>query len=449
MVNILGKLRRFVSSRLDIESLSFFRNSAWLFGDQTVRAAMVFARSIVLARGLGPELFGGYTVAIALVATVQEFLNLNLGSAVIKYGAEFRESGQSHKLSALVKAGYLFTAALILLSIGAVALVLEIGYETFLEVPGLEPFIILLALGTGLALFDELGKALLRLYDCFRLNALVNMGASVFELGAIVGVVIVFPGRVDYVILALAAVRGITAFAVTLAVVFELRGRLGNVLKPGWGDIRRISVETWRFVIGTSGSNSIRRLIRRGDVLFLGALVGPAQVGFYAIAKKLASTVLVAVGPMAHSIYPQLAAMVARQRYHDLKQMLFNVMQLISGPLAAGIFLLLLFGKQFIGLAYGDEYLAAHVILVWIVVAMSVDAVFFWTVSLLNSLDLVAVRFKVYAVAAVIGVVVAYVLVPVLGGAGMAMALLVVNLLTHLWFASVNLRKVTELSLAH
>lgn len=449
MNRLVAKLRRFISARIDVDSLSFFRNSAWLFGDQTVRAVLVFVRSIVLARGLGPELFGGYTVAIALVATVQEFFNLNTGSALIKYGAEFREADRPRHLAALVKGAYLFTGLLVLISVAAVAGVVFLGYDVFLEVPDLEIAIIVLALTTGLSLFDHLGKGLLRLFDCFRLNALVNMGASVFELAALAGVVIAFPGRVDLVIFALAGARGLTAIVVTIAVAYELRGRVENVLKPGWGEIRDVMHETWRFVVGTSGSNTIRRLIRRGDILLLGALIGPAQVGFYAIAKKLATTVLVAVDPMAYSIYPQLATMVARERYKDLKQMLQNVMQLISAPIAVGIGLLLLFGKPFIGLVYGEEYRGAHVILVWIVAALSVEAIFFWTVSLLNSLDLVAVRFKVYTLAAIAGFVMAYVLVPVLGAAGMAISLLVVNLFTHLSFAWVNLRRMAELSVAH
>ena len=163
---------------VDGESVSFFRNSAWLFGDKTAHAAMVFARSVILARALGPELFGGLTVVMALVATIQEFFNLNVGSALIKFGAAYRERGESERMGALVKASYLFTGSLAFLAIAVVGVVVSASYSVFLEVPGLGSYILVFAAGSALTLFDHLGKGLLRLFDRFRTNALINISAT-------------------------------------------------------------------------------------------------------------------------------------------------------------------------------------------------------------------------------------------------------------------------------
>ena len=446
MSEVAARIRRSILRLADGESRLFFRNSAWLFGDRTVHAGLVFVRSIVLARGLGPELFGGLMVVAALVATVQEFFNLNVSSAIIKFGASYREEGRPDRLAALLKGSYLFTGVLALLAVAVVAAVVSVSYGIFLEVPDLEAYILFFALCSALSLFDSLGKGLLRLFDRFKINALVNMGATAVDLAVVTAVVVLFPGRVDYLLVAFGLLRAVTSIAVGWAVYLELRAHVPNVVRPAFSEVRSVAEETWRFVVGTSGSNTLKRLIRQGDVVLLGALVAPAQVGFYAIAKKLASTLLVAVDPLAHSIYPQLARLVSRRSYGDLKQMLQNVMRIISTPLAVGVLLLLVFGRQFITLVYGVEFAAAHMILVWIVLALSIDAVFFWTVSLLNSLDLVAVRFKVYALSAVIGLALSLVLVPVMGAAGMAVALIGVNLLTQLSFAWVNYRKIAVLA---
>ncbi|MBK8414958.1 MAG: oligosaccharide flippase family protein [Bacteroidetes bacterium] len=56
---------------------------------------MTFIRSIVIARGLGAELYGIFAVMTAFIVTIQAILNLNLGAVVIRFGSKYKTDGES------------------------------------------------------------------------------------------------------------------------------------------------------------------------------------------------------------------------------------------------------------------------------------------------------------------------------------------------------------------
>jgi O-antigen/teichoic acid export membrane protein len=84
----------FLRKNLDTQSKTLLKNSSWVFISNLVGAGLAFLRGIVIARGLGAELFGVYTLIVAFIITVQEVLNLNLGAAVIRYGSQYRSENK-------------------------------------------------------------------------------------------------------------------------------------------------------------------------------------------------------------------------------------------------------------------------------------------------------------------------------------------------------------------
>ena len=442
MENVFHRIKRFAGKWIDLESSFFLKNSSWLFLDQGSRVVISFLGSIIIARGLGADLFGKYTILITLVATIQQFVNFNIGSAVIKFGAEYKAAGQFSKLALLVTGSYAFTALTAIASIGIVAISATLLYDLFFDVPGLNALLVIYAVGTAFSFLDALSKALLRLFYKFKINAVINVVMAFIELIVVAITLYFYPRDLFVLIIALAGTKALNAFICFGAAYWELRPELGPLSRPSWSDILDQGKEMWGFVLGTSGSNSLKRLVKRGDVLLLGILASSTEIAYYAIAKKLATSILAITDPLSYSIYPQLATLVSQGKLAQLKKMLRNVTVLLSLPFLAFILLAILLGEQIITLAYGVEFAGAGGALLFVLAATSVEAVLFWTVSLLNSFNLVAVRFKVYTVGALLGLLLAWLLVPSYGAAGMGVAILCMNLLIQASFAYVNLRAI-------
>jgi hypothetical protein len=80
-----------LKERLDGQLKVLIKNSSWVFFANGVRTLLTFVKSIIIARGLGADLYGNYVLVVAFVGTIQEFFNLNIGAAVIKFGADRNE----------------------------------------------------------------------------------------------------------------------------------------------------------------------------------------------------------------------------------------------------------------------------------------------------------------------------------------------------------------------
>ena len=171
----LGAIRNFLRKRLHLETRQFVKNSTWILGANIVREFLVFLRSIVIARGLGVEFYGIYAMIVAFVFTVQELLNLNIGTPLTKFGAEFKTENRIDKLSALLKGCALVAIISAITSIILITLLITIFYDIFFTKPGLHWIIILFAIAETTLFFDFLSTSLLRLYYKFRLNAIISI----------------------------------------------------------------------------------------------------------------------------------------------------------------------------------------------------------------------------------------------------------------------------------
>ena len=440
MKRLIRPLKAAIGKRLDGESKTLIKNSSWVFIASLNSAVCDFIRSIILGRGLGVENFGVYILIITLVHTIQEFFNLNLGTALIKFGAEYKSSNNIEKLVALLKASFALAGATAIISVLFIAAVNQFAYEVFISQPGLHLYIQVYAIAASLSFFDYISISFLKLYFKFRLNSLVKILLDVLELGIIGTAVYLFPGRLSKVIVAAICALLVKGLIYNGVALWELR----DVILPNLGArIASLRVD-WRriqaFVINNSASRTIHTLIFSGDVLLLGALAGPVQVGYYAIAKKLAFAILRITDPLSNSIYPQLATLVAEKRYADVTVMLKKVTSLLACLIVPIFTIALVLGEWIMTFIYGNEYRPAAISFVILLAAAGISAIFFWSTSLIFSLGRVDVRLKAYLLSLLVGGTLAYLLTPVYGATGLAVSLLVAVAIQLLMFLSVSVR---------
>ena len=426
-MRFLDPLLRPLRRRLDGELRVLAKNSSWVFLANAFRTLLAFAKSVVIARGLGVELYGTFVLVLAFVMTTQEFFNLNLGTAVIKFGADYRGENRLDKLVALAKASVAACAGLAVLSVLAVAAVTAVAYDTLVGAPGLERYVLLFAAVGSLTFFDSVSTGLLRLFYRFRLNSLVQMTTAVIDFVFVAAVLLLFPHQLEPFLLAMIVAKLLDSGVVNGAALWEMWGELKGSRRAPVRLLREDRRTITTFVLSNSGSRTLKTLMDRGDVLLLGALSSSQQVGLYDIAKKLAAVVLRFTDPLVSSIFPQISRLLAERRIGEVRQMLKKLTVGVGSAALPVLVAAYFLGERAMVTLYGREFAPGGDVFVVHLASMLFAATIFWGLPLIHSLNLITERLRITALMMVVGAVVGYAVAPAYGAVGMAATLLFVK----------------------
>jgi O-antigen/teichoic acid export membrane protein len=430
----ISRISNALGERLDHETTILIRNSSWVFIANLVTTGVTFFRSVILGRTLGVELYGIFLIVIAFVVTVQEFFNLNIGTALIKFGADYKANNQEAKFVALLKASYWLAGTAAILSLIFIIIVSHFGYRIFIKKPGLVPYLIAYAFGGCFGFFQDISTSLLRLYYRFKLNSLITIGSSILEILLLILVVYHFPHQLPYVMVVVVFSMVFQGVLINGVALWEIRRDLRPYLQTRLSMIRTDARRVASFIVNNSASRTLKTLTSNGDVLILGAISGGIQVGLYGVAKRLAFSLLRITDPITNAIYPQVATLISNRRYYEIKRMLKRVTLFLSIPLGIFFMILLFFNEKIIVLIYGGSYRNAGKPFLFLFATSTLGAVFFWTLSVIFGLGKVNLRLLVYAIALIIGAVIALLLAPSLGATGIAIALLTTEIIIQITF---------------
>ena len=120
---------------------------------------------------------------------------------------------------------------------------------------------------------------------------------------------------------------------------------------PTLREMRQVMSDGWHVFVATIGGS----LYNSSNVVFLGLLVSPVIVGYYAAAEKLIKALQSAIAPISQAVYPHVAALLKRSRGEAL-HFLNRLLKLQgAGTLAISLVLfacahpiaLLLFGARY------------------------------------------------------------------------------------------------------
>jgi O-antigen/teichoic acid export membrane protein len=420
----------FLRKRLDTQSKTLFKNSSWVFLANIIGSGLTFIRGIVIARGLGAELFGVYTVVIAFINTVMEFFNLNLMTPIIRFGSQFKSENRPDKLVALIKSSMITTVAIALTSISVITILTYSSYETFIKTPGLEWFAVSYSIVAGFLLFNHINRGVLRLFFRFRLNSIVQIIMDVAELLLVTLALLLYPKELKYFLLAILISRFINFIIPAIAAYRELLPELKDHLHAGISLIREDFKSIRIFTLNNSFARTIQSLINNGDVLVIGLLAtNPAQAGYYAVGKKLAWAILTLFDPLTNSIYPQLCKLIDEKQFRGISKMILKMTAIAAVPTTAFIVIAYFFNDFIITLVFGKEYLEAASTFALLTVASLLYSVFFWMQPLLQALNMTGLRLRVSVIGLLTGIIAAYILIPQYGADGMAVTMIIMNII--------------------
>jgi stage V sporulation protein B len=278
---------------------SITRNAALSLAGQLLTAAVTAGLTLYLARALGPEEFGVFSLALAVSATLMLVSEFGVSQSAARFTAEHR--GEPEKVAEVLASALrlkLFLAGGVCVALALAAGPIADGYDE----PGLDWAL----RGMALALF---GQNLMALYgSAFTALALVAYDFRIVALKSVVEAA----GTVALVV----ASAGATEAAFGRAAGFLAGGVFALVLAArklgresiGIGVRERLST---RRIAGYAGAlfiiDGAFALFQQVDVLLIGAIISATAAGLFLAPLRLISLMTYPALALANGVAPRLA----------------------------------------------------------------------------------------------------------------------------------------------
>jgi len=396
------------------------KNFLWMAGANVVNSAGNVFIFIYLARVLGVEMFGYLAFAQAIVLYLMNFIDLGLSFYGMREIAKDRAKA-SALVSAIISFRLLIALALFIIC------VLSVSFFP------LTPIVRALLAWYSITFFISACMTEWAYQGIERMgNIFLSFTVSTFFQCALLYVLIKDPNDVLKVPLAYIAAP------LPIAILFLRRLRFRFMISvAGLRDMRHhlsSALVIWGISICAQVYNSF-------DIVILGALKHPEEVGYYSVARRISSGIVLFACFLASAVLPRLShAYLNDKRQFQAatrKYLLINVFILCTMvvPIA-------LFSRQFITLTVGEAYVPAFVPF-----TIMMAAVFCIMLNLPFSSGLIAAGFekdvlKQAAACAVVSVLSNLILIPRYGMVGAALSFLLAETLALVYIQYIYRAKI-------
>ena len=315
---------------------------------QAVVLVLGFALSIALTRGLGPERYGLYSVAVSVMLWTE----MSITSIFYQPSVKFLAEADHWEAMASAVARTEFT-----ISVGAALLlaILAAPLASWLQAPQLAPYLCILALSLPITGLTSVHRSALVARGAFGRSTLPSL--------------FYWPARLLLAMLFLrqgwsvwAGIWGLIGAAIVESAVARLLMRL-PLLQPASFPLRRFLTYSVPLFLNSMGI----RLLTRVDLLLVQALAGAAAAGFYGAAHNLS---LIPLGFLSSALSSPLLATLSRlgkdPHQEEARSIIhvalrFLICLLPIAGLVAGA------APQLVALLYGTAFLPTAPMLAWLI----------------------------------------------------------------------------------
>lgn len=320
----------------------FVRGTAITFSARVISLALGIATSVIIARLLGPEGKGLYTLAALLPALIIAFTNLGAGPATTYHAAQ-----RQYPLPQILGNGLLLGLALAGAGVAAGLLIAAFGQEAIL--PGVRTQYLLLALCIipGSLLCALVQHVLLGLQNFRHYNLATCAHAALFLTFVAASFWLVEASVVT------ALVASATSWLATLALVLRWAYKASGGLSL---QVNRPYLKSATgYGIKAHLGNVLTFFNYRIDMFLVNGFLNPAAVGFYSVAVGIAERLWLLSQSAGTVLFPRVAANDAGQK-GNLTPLVTRTVLVMT---ACAAVLVLVVARPLIALLYSTSFLPA------------------------------------------------------------------------------------------
>ena len=422
-------VQQFQFYRGKLLSSDFFLKISQAFVLQVVALGVGFLSNIILARSLGTGQYGMFSLALSWMLMLSLLSRLGLSTGVLKFIPIYTSEEKWSKIKGLVIGSQLviFGAGIMIYLIAY--LVINYGLDISTENKNffslfmlvLPIYSLLVINGSIFRAYKKVGFALTGLMFSSFVFALV-IGFNHYYLGLQVSTIFISK----------------CYFIVTLAILLIYSGFLffvKNIPLQIKKNKAETDLKTWMAVsIPLLFIESLQFLLAQTDILMLGALSTPEEVGIYQAAVKVSTFVAFGLGAVNFMLAPEISKLFHENKLKELQDRVSQTAKLLFvygciasiGLFMIGGFILNLFGEQFV-----TGYLAMVILIFGQFINVFTGAVGF----LMSMTGHHNAALQVIIVSVIINISLNYYLIPLYGIEGAATATAISTIIRNLWMA--------------
>lgn len=279
-----------------------------------VSAAINFALVVVVTRGLGQSGAGSFFQIMAFINIATTTVSFGADTGFVRFLAWQRALGQAKDLAATIRVGLvpptilsIVVALVIVVTAPALAehVMEDATASAVRDIRLLAPFVVL---GTVAWLLTAATRGFSTL---FAYNAIENFGKPILRLVLVVAALRADLGPTT-VALAWAVPIGLSLPYATVAVSRLIRAALEGSEDDAPAPRREVVSAFWSFSAARGIGNVFQVGVMWLDVLLVGAILGPAAAGTYAVVSRLVTTGMMGIEAIRLAVVPELSALLAR-----------------------------------------------------------------------------------------------------------------------------------------
>ena len=387
------------------------RHSGYLFGSNTISAALGVLQGIFIIRLLGDSGYGLLVIIMDFASNVNRLLSFRMSEVVVKYVGEALAQEHKERAAALVKGIGLTEAVTSLVAYVALLALSAWGAQAFAEDSSVTALFRFYGIFLLANLVYETSVGVLQVTNKFKQVAHANVYQSVVT---ILLIIFAFLSNLGMVGILTAYLIGKTVAAV-LIVVYALR-ELNNTLGSGWTaaplQLERDWTSVLRFALSTNLNGTVNLFARDNIRLYLALFFSNAQVGYFRLALSLVNLVMLPIEPFIWPTYAEITRTVAKRQWQATRTLLKQV-SAIAGvwTLLAGGGLVAV-GWWIIPLLYGSEMTPAYPGLVILLIGYAFANIMNWNRPILLALGQPNYPLMVAAIAGAIEIILMFLLLP-------------------------------------
>ncbi len=417
-VNIIPAfLRSRISDRPNL--VKIIDNMGWLFFDKVLRMGLGFLLGVWVARYLGPDLFGLFSYASALVGMFSAVAGLGLQSIVVR---EIVRNTSS-------KEEILGTAAVLQLLSGLIAYACVLSTILWLRAEDTLASILVAILGSIMLFrFSDVALYWFESQVLSKYVVWVQNGCFVIFAAIKVGLIL---RNAPLLAFAWATVAEALVVSVLILIILGLRGTKLRELKFSMLRAKSLLTSSWPLFFSGIAITVNMKI----DQIMLGQMLGNDAVGIYSVAVRISEVWYFVTAIMMASIFPKLASLDAEKSdlLHRRLSQAYGFMFWISVAVALA---LSFSSSMLINLLFGARYAdAADVVVVYAWAGISVAIGCVWSSWILLE-DKSLLGLAAQLLAALLNIALNLILIPIYGINGSAVATLIAYSISGMasWF---------------
>lgn len=387
--------------------------------------------SIIIARSLGPENQGIFSLILLLPTILVTFTNFGVGVSTV-----YLMQKSKYKLFDVIKTNYIISIFLSIFTIIIGFTVIYLSDELFFSTVDLSLLLIALIAVPPLLNNQFIQTVFQGLEDFKTFNIVLVVGQSInlviILLLSIINSLTILTSLIAYIC---------SNIGITFILFYMIKKKLKFNYKEGTFDKKYLQ-ESIEYGVKSHLSNILAFLNYRVDMLIIAFLLNPIQVGYYTIAVNITERIWFLSQAVSTVLFPRISKMSDEEAKVQLTTFTIKIMLLTS--IIMGVILLFL-SDIFVNILFGSEYQMSAIILVYLI-----PGIVFGSISRLIANDFAGrgkPEYNLYTsiFTLISNIVLNFILIPIFGVIGAALATSITYLI-NLILKCILYRRLTKVS---